>query len=595
MSVNGSFGAGKPGAKSIRFFLPLFCMVLAACSGGSGGSGAGVPLGSSSSSSSSVGNAAFFIPVNAGGLAVVRSDALTASPVTVDGNFYQNLILIENKTYGPDGLIKAYAPSALLYLSKDSNVQTHINLLPLGDISTVPVGHQVSNFSWTPPSQSNPANQTSLVTIPPLVMCPWQLMYEDLNDPGSAFLVFENYAAGTIICTDTTVQIVHIADGATTAPTTVDVRPVAPIYDNTGKLGGIIAYDNAGNLIFANNSSFTSPVTLLSNLTYLQVLNLADPTASVGAGAIFIAAYTADNNTTIYRIDSTGNMVNEYSVNTNTYLSNGISQIIPMAFTVDQHNVYFNGVNTSNNTMSIYQEPLTGGAPTTLLSFAYTSHTANYYNLEYYEFLGSNASSLVYSVTDLGGSGNTTSYYSVRTGVQSANATSIASVSSMNSVSGRVPAELNAPTPSAPAAAQVFLNSTSINGATTMSSTMVVKPDGMIAQALMTDSAFLGTATPFSGTVLQLQGITDTDGYDGGGSLYDFNIVSGLTVPYAVAGGGILSVPENDKSVLYVSAISNNLGTGLIAGNSSATGFVYDSAIHLAVPVGGASNFPTIR
>ncbi len=508
-------------------------------------------------------------------MSVVPSNALTASPIAVDGNFYKSLALIEKKTYGPDGLLTAYSPNSLLYLSVDSNSQTHINLLPLGNTSSVPASHQLSNFSWTSPPP--PPTDLTVRYNSPLLVCPWYLMYEDLTDPDSAFLIFADSDDVTNICSPKSVQVAHVTDGASVPPVTVNISiygPMAPIYTSSGKLGGIVAADNAGNLIFAN-SSFTSPVTLLPNVGYYQILNPVDPLTSTGSGAVMIAVATGNNNTTVYRIDSVGNIVMEYTIASITISNLWPNVPLSLSSTTDMNNAYFIVLNASTNTMSLYQAPLGAGTPTNLVSFSYSSSLV-------YFVVGSNGSALVYGVLDP--QANTISYYSVPSGVQSANATLIVSVPSVNSVSGAASFGFNAPAAGI-TSAQLFLNEISTTTSTTAQSTMILKPDGTVVQALMANSSFRGLATRFSGTVLQLQGITDTDGYDGGGSLYDFNIVSGVTVPYSVVGTGMLTAPANGKSTIYAGGISNNLGTGQIVGNSSDMGFVYDVTTHTVIPV----------
>jgi len=199
-----------------------------------------------------------------------------------------------------------------------------------------------------------------------------------------------------------------------------------------------------------------------------------------------------------------------------------------------------------------------------------------------YFMVGSNGSSLVYGV--LAPMSHTASYYSVPTGTHSSSATLIATVPGDNPVSGYGVAGLNAPSPSTAVSAQVFLNGTSTSGSTTTQSSMALKPDGTIVQTLMANSSFRGMASRFSGTVFQLQGITDTDGYDGGGSLYDFNILSGVRTPYTISGGTFV-VPANNRSSLSLKSISNNLGAGSVG--IPGQNFVYDVTTHTITPVGG--------
>lgn len=117
-------------------------------------------------------------------------------------------------------------------------------------------------------------------------------------------------------------------------------------------------------------------------------------------------------------------------------------------------------------------------------------------------------------------------------------------------------------------------------------SSEVLTPTAVVKQALMPNSFFL---TPCdinsSGTVLQVRGITDTNGQLGGGTINAFDLSSGSAVVLATMSGRNYVVPSGDD--LDLSFLSATVGLGTVSSVVSGvfSGLAFDVSKSLIVPV----------
>ena len=148
-------------------------------------------------------------------------------------------------------------------------------------------------------------------------LCSSQIIQGNLNDPDSAMLMMSlPNPDPRIVCFGKPGQIllVHPGDSATTAPTPLPLGSgeVLPLYQATGALGGIVALDDAQNLNFYPDATFTHPTQLLSNVSAMVIWQ--EPPTSPGqhfsANPYYAYLNVKLNGATspgkVYRIDATG-------------------------------------------------------------------------------------------------------------------------------------------------------------------------------------------------------------------------------------------------------------------------------------------------
>ena len=121
-------------------------------------------------------------------------------------------------------------------------------------------------------------------------------------------------------------------------------------------------------------------------------------------------------------------------------------------------------------------------------------------------------------------------------------------------------------------------------------STEVLTPSGAVAQATLADSAFPGlpACTGNFGTVLQVRGITDTNGGYGGATVSAFDLgTSSVTALSTTSGSGSYTVAPGD--VAEGGFLSDDIGSGFVGPYSQpgsiSSGLAFDIAKTLIVPV----------
>jgi len=201
-------------------------------------------------------------------------------------------------------------PTKRFYTTVGETGGDHLWSLDLTEKSTLaPV--QVSNLTFPRVPQSLPIpNGPGSVGF-----CTGEVIQGNLNDPDSAMLVMDLPDPDPVVVCGkpSRVLLVHPSDSATTAPTqlTLGSAEVLPLYQPTGALGGIVAVDNAQNLNYYPDATFTHPTQLLSNVSALEVWQEPpSPGLHISANPFYAYLVVKTNGATsagkVYRIDATG-------------------------------------------------------------------------------------------------------------------------------------------------------------------------------------------------------------------------------------------------------------------------------------------------
>jgi hypothetical protein len=118
----------------------------------------------------------------------------------------------------------------------------------------------------------------------------------------------------------------------------------------------------------------------------------------------------------------------------------------------------------------------------------------------------------------------------------------------------------------------------------------VMSPGGKLMRNTLPNSAFLEPPSPTcgvsSGSLLEVRGITDTNGGYGGGTVSVFNLSSASTTDFTTTtGSGTYTVPTGEK--LSVNFVSDSIGVGVISSLSSgaSSGIAVDVSKSLIVTV----------
>jgi len=202
-------------------------------------------------------------------------------------------------------------PTRRFYTTAGEKGGDHLWSLDLTEKSTLtPV--QVSNLTFpNVPAPMPPPNYPDSVEL-----CSSQVIQGNVNDPDSAMLIMSLPSLDPLIVCGKPSQIllVHPGDSATTTPTrlTLGSAQMLPLYQLGGALGGIVALDDAQNLNFYPDATFTHPTQLLSNVSAMVIWQ--EPPASPGQhfsknpyyAYLNVKLNGATSPGKVYRIDATG-------------------------------------------------------------------------------------------------------------------------------------------------------------------------------------------------------------------------------------------------------------------------------------------------
>lgn len=423
--------------------------------------------------------------------------------------------------------------------------------------SSLPTAVQVGTFS---------AASTS-------VICDYTSAMTNTSMPTTLFVLL-HVTSSTCGSSGDTVEVVRYADGAASPAivSALGTGQMVTLYKTNGVLAGIVAVDRSNNLDLFSDSTFSSPTVLLSGLPsglMTESMALNQGVGSTG-GFAFLNVPVAGIDT-LYRIDATGSFVKIYTA-TGTLGPNGV--VTGTGAWSDDNSVFF--TDTSGGSISIYQAPLAGGKLTLLYSFAPPTGTT-------FEFVGSNDSTLVYSLTT---PSTTPGLIASQTQLLTLKEGSAGTPTVLGTYSGEASAGLTPLPPAGTlASAAVFVNvagpgNSSPLGPFTYSSAALT-PAGASLQALTANSQWSGLYGPsgsFVDTIkLQFNHITDTGpGQNGGATVDEVNLASLGSTPTAL--GGTFTVPSGCELALTAGYTNAIVSGGLFCENIMAGTFALSGA-----------------
>jgi hypothetical protein len=452
--------------------------------------------------------------------------------------------------------LTGYSAAVLMYAGVGADSMVHIYGLDLSNVAVVPTPQQISTLSVTDPT----------------LICNYTQAQTDNSNPTTLFLVLE--VAGSAGCGSSTApdtfEVVRYTDAATAAPAIVNINTtnITPLY-TAGVLSGIVVLDQStSKLNFYSSTAFTAPSTLVTGALEANLMyDYADSSRSVAGTSYAFFDVTVGSTDYLYRVTAAG-------VATNLFTGAGSLNQDTVA---DNTNLYFLDFVSSSSTLTVYQEPLVGGAPMSL--YVATLPGASATNL-----IGSNGSRLIFDQVVTGSSSALTStLYSLPVGASSTAATTIGAP-----LSGGVVAFVAGSNPSDPATNKLFVNvnvnDNSTTPATVARSTLVYDFSGTLLQPQLANSVFQNGSSLFANGVVQFKGITDTSATYGGSSPYSVNVADLTSTVFKTSAGSPYVVPSLTSA--YLVPLSTSVGEiGIFGASATSSGAAYDLSQFLVVPV----------
>jgi hypothetical protein len=525
------------------------------------------------------GSGGFWIPYSAipvsgasgqSGLFVIASNAIASSPApsptfvttsvpTVLGAAYQGFV---SGTTPPSSV----TPAVMMYAAVGSDGNTHVYGVNLTDASTPPVPTQITNLS-VPPSEhicSQGQVEGDMTTPSSLAV----VMYVTPGTPGA-----QPGTVGYCGSNPGTFELAHYTDGPTVTPVTLNIPGASTLlsalqndvgftalYQTNGQLGGIVLWDaSTGNYLFYSDATFTSSTTLLTDVGLgVPCVNVsAISNGNLGAGGRLLLNVTTSSGSAAYQITASGGTPQQFFAGT------------AGSCVADDSNLYFIGTPSGGTASAIYQEPLAATPPAKML-FALPTPSATAGS----SLIGSNDSVLLFQNYSESSSSITSTVFSVPVGVSSASATTIG-----GPYSGTLGTTFLASPTGKAAGDLLFLTAVDETASAVSYSSQVLTTGGTLAAKL--PNTVLGSFGPLSpeldGNIFEIDGITDTKGGNGGGTINSAGLESLEPTPLTTAGGSDYVVPAG-----YVISLEGFDGT------SVATGFLFSAANPTAPYIGAA-------
>lgn len=480
-------------------------------------------------------------------------------------------------------------PAALIYAAKGSDGNQHLYGLDLANPSgsaTAPKPAQLTSLS-VPASKSLCAAgqmQTELTSPSTLAVVVYVATPEAGSKPGST-----GYCAGV---PNGTYYLVTYGESATATATVIDIPGGTSTFSaltndgnfdalnlSNGDLGGLLYWDSVTqdeNLYVHTN--FTGPTTLLHGvvgtpLPCVDVFAVANGARDYLAGSALATVKTAAG-FKAYQFVPSGEIFEFYDGTADGCIT-------------DPDHLYFIGTRNGSTSSALYEASLTSiTTPKTLLA-SFTSTESEGYSL-----IGANGSVVVfqkYAVSSTGAMSATVQ--TVPVGITSGKATSIG-----GPYSGALMTSFLAPAAGGPITGLDWLLLTSRNetgsgpSAHVTYTSEVLDPTGsgavMTVPADTVFESFGPFATEIGGSVLEITGITDTEGGFGGASL-DVLAVGFAAAPakLTLTGGGSYKVPAG-----YEISMTGFYGTSIATGGlfslngAPAIAVALDVSKHIIVP-----------
>src|ERR1700677_3553610 len=512
-----------------------------------------------------------------------------AAPVTGKTGGKTGLFLIASKAVGGSTPPASATPATLIYAAKGSDGNQHLYGLDLADPSgsaTAPKPVQITSLS-VPASKtlcSGGQLQTKLTTPTTLAVVVYVATPEAGSKPGT-----DGYCTGV---PDGKYYLATYGESDTTAPTVIDIPGGTskfsaltndgnfdPLNLNNGNLGGLLYWDSATqdeNLYLDTN--FTDAETLLHDIAGTPVACVEVPAVANGArnylaGSALATAHTSGGFKS-YQFVPSGEIFEFYDGQAAGCIT-------------DPDHLYFIGMRNGSTSSSLYEVSLTSITSSKTLLASFTSTASEGYSL-----IGANGSVVVfqkYSVSSAGAI--STTVQTVPAGVASTKATSIG-----GPYSGALMTSFLSPAGGGSITGLDWLLLTSRNETVSDSTAKVtytseaLEPNG--SGTVMTrppDTVFkqFGVfSTELDGTVLEITGITDTDGGFGGASLELLAIgVAKAPAKLTLSSGSSYKVPAG-----YEISVSGFYGTSVAAGGvfslkgAPAIAVALDVSKHVMVP-----------
>jgi hypothetical protein len=445
----------------------------------------------------------------------------------------------------------AETPALIVYAAVGPDGNSHVYGLNLSNTSATPVPAQLTNLS-VPPSKhicQSGQVQSDLTTPSSLSV----VIYVTTGSPGSkpGTVGYCGFSPGTY-------ELISYTDGPAVDPTVLDIPggtstlsalendiSFSPLYEDTGKLGGVLLWDAATkDENFYPDETFAGGKTLLSDVGFpLPCIN-AGAISQGASGSLFGRLLASANNGktyTAYQFTSSGAAPTEFfSGDAGGCLTDGT-------------NLFFTGTPSSSATEAIYQEPVAATLPAQkLLVLPAPSVTSGS------SLIGSNGSLLVFQTYSESAAGITSTVFSVPEGKLSTKATTIG-----GPFAGLLVSTLMA-SPTASVSGDLLFLSTMDETKTGVSySSDLLTPSGKVVETALPNTVWgeiFGSPEP-TANLLQIKGITDTDGGYGGATINLFNLESLETTALTTASDGSYVVPKG-----YIVELSGFYGTGIGAG-----------------------------
>lgn len=492
-------------------------------------------------------------------LFVVSSKVPTAAPIQVATGSINMLGVARSYTVDNSGTPSGGTPNTLVYVTVNSTGENHVWSLSLtANSSLAPKQLTTLNIPYS--------TTGTLGGVPiPSPYCTSSFITKNLADASSAFVILGLPPAnGNCTAANSLVwYLIHVSDAADAQPIQLqhlssynlqgganrasDIATMLPLYSANGKMSGIVAVDDQGNLNLYPDETFTNPTLLLANVTTFGVTQappvMAGTPMSAQPGYAYLSVLRNSTGSSIYRVDSSG----AFSADLFDYTD-------PIAFLgndaeVDSGNLYFTNM-AAGSLQSVLKIASGGGAAQVLYASPATAANPG-------RFLGVSGSHLVFQSTQFNSNtsaiiGSTLSTLPVN---MAATPTQIATYTQGSTVFL--------------AGGDLFVSLST--------STRILDVTGAEIQPDLPASGFLSAGAP----VLQVKNVTGA--YLGGGEVYSLDLSQPATPVAtrltAVTGDAFTLPATMNTTGLY--PFTATVGYGLNAGGA----LVYDLGKHVIAPV----------
>jgi hypothetical protein len=438
-------------------------------------------------------------------------------------------------------------PALMIYAAKGADGNQHLYGLNLAS-TTLPKPVQITSLSVPATKAICAAGQfQSNLTVPTTLSVVIHVATPSncAGDPTGTYYVAAYTASNT-----TAPTVVNIPGGTSTRSAIENDGAFIPLNTSTGPLGGILYWDSVApgdeNFYHPTKPLFTSPTVLLTGVkgTPLACVSPAPGEALSHLGGDYLAAVNTASGYKSYAFTPAGAADEFFAGQANNCLT-------------DATHLYFIGTASGKTTANMYEEALSSlSAPLTLLPGVTSSATVQY------SLIGSNTQVVVFDKSTTAGLSTSTTVETVPVGKASTSAKTIASYT------GTVEAFLAAPSGEGAIDDLLFVSvSNETLSGTTLSvhySSQVLSPSGasfLKPPANTVIQSFGVLTNELVGSVLEITGITDTNGGYGGATLEKLPVGSTGTTAITLTGGASYKVPAN-----YVLSVAGFYGTPIAEG-----------------------------